>query len=103
MSFGANIRFEKITDASKLNNNDSVILVYEGGLVANGAADSKTEYAIDVTIPITITVTEPVATGVEPTSDSSHKGRAEKILRNGQLLIRHNDEVYTITGVRVKE
>ena len=41
--------------------------------------------------------------GIEqPTSDSSLKGRGEKFLRDGQLLIRRGDNIYTITGVRIE-
>ena len=41
--------------------------------------------------------------GVEqPTSDSSLKGRGEKFLKDGQLLIRRGDNIYTITGARVQ-
>ena len=39
--------------------------------------------------------------GIEqPTSDSSLKGRGEKFLKDGQLLIRRGDNIYTITGAR---
>ena len=42
-------------------------------------------------------------TGIEqPTSDSSLKGRGEKFLKDGQLLIRRGDNIYTITGTRVQ-
>ncbi len=37
-----------------------------------------------------------------PTSDSSLKGRGEKILKDGQLLIRRGDNIYTVTGARVQ-
>ena len=37
-----------------------------------------------------------------PTSDSSLKGRGEKFLKDGQLLIRRGDNTYTITGTRVQ-
>ena len=41
--------------------------------------------------------------GIEqPTSDSSLKGRGEKFLKDGQLLIRRGDNIYTITGARVQ-
>lgn len=62
-------------------------------------ADSKTEYAIDKVIPITIIVSE------EPTPDpetgvnqTTVEIKAEKILRDGQLLIIRNGEIYTVTG-----
>lgn len=38
----------------------------------------------------------------QPTSDSSLKGRGEKFLKDGQLLIRRGDNIYTITGARVQ-
>ena len=41
--------------------------------------------------------------GIEqPTSDSFLKGRGEKFLKDGQLLIRRGDNIYTITGARVQ-
>lgn len=41
--------------------------------------------------------------GVEQTtSDSSLRGRGEKIFHNGQLLIRRGEHIYTITGQMVK-
>ena len=41
--------------------------------------------------------------GIEqPTSNSSLKGRGEKLLKDGQLLIRRGDNIYTITGARVQ-
>ncbi len=41
--------------------------------------------------------------GVEqPTSNSSLKGKGEKFLKDGQLLIRRGDNIYTITGARVQ-
>ena len=41
--------------------------------------------------------------GIEqPTSNSSLKGRGEKFLKDGQLLIRRGDNIYTITGARVQ-
>ena len=43
------------------------------------------------------------AQGIEqPTSGSSLKGRGEKFLRNGQLLILRGDNIYTITGARIE-
>ena len=41
LSFGGVIRFEKITAASQLANNDSVILVYETGKAASSTAGTK--------------------------------------------------------------
>lgn len=38
----------------------------------------------------------------QPTSDSSLKGRGEKFLKDGQLLLRRGDNIYTITGARVR-
>ena len=40
--------------------------------------------------------------GLEPTSDSSLKGRGEKILHNGQLFIRRGEHVYTPMGQMLK-
>ncbi len=39
---------------------------------------------------------------VKPTSDSSLKGRAKKVLRNGQVSILRGDQTYTVTGQEVK-
>ena len=50
LSFGGVIRFEKITAASQLANNDSVILVYENLKVANGAASGKQLDSVNIVI-----------------------------------------------------
>ena len=65
-------------------------------------AGSKDNLAIDVTIPITIKVSEQPKddpTGLErPSSDSSLKGRGEKVLREGRLYILRGEHIYTATG-----
>ena len=60
--------------------------------------DSKTEYAINVVVPVTIKVTEkPIPTGVE-----SQESRAEslKMLRDGRIVIVRNGVMYGIDGKR---
>ena len=52
MVFGGNIRFEKITDASVLQDKDSVIMVYETGKVANGNKNSTGKYFASVEMAI---------------------------------------------------
>lgn len=69
-------------------------------------ANSKTEYAIDKVIPITIVVSE------EPTPDPNPEIpegiedveaglSAQKIMRDGQLLIIRNGETFNANGVKV--
>ena len=66
-------------------------------------ADSKTEYAINELIPVTVIVS------AQPTPDpaESHEGvdsiqdvavRTQKMVRDGQVLIERNGVVYTVTG-----
>ena len=68
-------------------------------------ADSKTELAIDKVIPITIMVSshptpDPnIPEGIEDVADGA---KAQKILRDGQLVIIRNGEAYSVTGVRVQ-
>lgn len=65
--------------------------------------DSKTDYAIDVTIPVMIVISDEPAedpTGMESVESSVS---TQKIIRNGQLLIIRNNEVYSITGSRIKD
>ena len=51
----------------------------------------------------TATVTESDPQGIEePTSDSSLKGRANKVVRDGQLLIERNGKTYNAQGAEVK-
>ena len=52
LSFAGNIRFEKITDASKLQDNDSVILVCESAKMANGTKTSTGKQLASVAITI---------------------------------------------------
>ncbi len=67
-------------------------------------ADSKTEYAIDKVIPITICVSEnpqpdPNGTGIE---NQEIRIESRKIMRNGQLIILRNGEEYSVTGARAQ-
>ena len=51
----------------------------------------------------TATVQEADPQGIEePTSDSSLKGRANKIVRDGQLLIERNDKTYNAQGAEMR-
>ena len=50
LSFGGVIRFEKITDASQLANNDSVIMVCENLKVANGNGSGKQLDSVNIVI-----------------------------------------------------
>lgn len=63
-------------------------------------ADSKTEYAIDKVIPITIVVSEdPTPQGL--TDIESHIN-VHKIMREGQLYILRDGKTYTTTGIIVQ-
>lgn len=56
-----------------------------------------------VTAPTFTDIQKRDAQGIEqPASDSSLKVRGEKFLKDGQLLIRRGDKIYTITGARVQ-
>ncbi len=95
MLFGGNIRFEKITDASSLANNDSVILVYEAGKVANGAAGSKQLTSVSMTINSNDEVEIP-----EETAKSSYlrlikSGSNWKIQRGNTYMRYHKSEYIT--------
>ena len=68
-------------------------------------ADSKTEYAINELIPVTVIVS------AQPTPDpaESHEDvdsiqdaavRTQKVVRDGQVLIERNGVVYTVLGIR---
>ena len=64
-------------------------------------ADSKTEYAIDKVIPITIVVSEdPTPQGL--TDIESHIN-VHKIMREGQLYILRDGKTYTVTGVMIDD
>ena len=70
-------------------------------------ADSKTEYAINKVIPITVVVSEQstpdpnpeIPEGIEDVTDGV---KVQKILRNGQLVIIRNGETYTVSGAKMK-
>ena len=65
-------------------------------------ADSKTEYAIDKVIPITIIVSEkPTPDPTTGVNQTNVEINAEKDFRDGQLLIIRNGETFTITGERL--
>ena len=56
-----------------------------------------------VTAPTFTDIQKRDAQGIEqPASDSSLKVRGEKFLKDGQLLIRRGDKIYTIMGARVQ-
>ena len=56
-----------------------------------------------VTAPTFTDIQKRDAQGIEqPASDSSLKVRGEKLLKDGQLLIRRGDKIYTIMGARVQ-
>ena len=70
-------------------------------------ANSKTEYAIDKVIPITIVVSEEptpdpnpeIPEGIEDVKDGVS---ARKVLRDGQLLIIRNGETFNANGIKVE-
>ena len=66
-------------------------------------ADSKTEYAIDVVIPITVIVsaqpTPDPATGME---DVESTMEVRKVVRDGKVFIIRNGITYTVTGAKVE-
>ena len=56
-----------------------------------------------VTAPTFTDIQKRDAQGIEqPASDSSLKVRGEKFLKDGQILIRRGDKIYTIMGARVQ-
>lgn len=59
-------------------------------------ADSKTDYAIDEIIPITIKVTEKTISSAIETLDAN--ASAQKLLRDGQIVIMRNGVLYGIDG-----
>lgn len=70
------------------------------------AENSHSDLAIDVKIPITVYVSplptsEGAATGME--SIESSEISSQKIIRNGQMLIIRNGEVYSVTGVKIND
>jgi len=70
------------------------------------AANSHSELAIDVKIPITVYVSplptpEGAATGMEGIQESEIS--SQKIIRNGQMLIIRNSEVYSVTGLKIND
>ena len=64
--------------------------------------DSKTELAIDEYVTIGVNVSS-VNTDVEAIGDEVKGGEAQKILRNGQLLILHNGVTYSVIGLQTQE
>ena len=64
--------------------------------------DSKTELAIDEYVTIRVNVSS-VNTDVEAIGDEVKGGEAQKILRNGQLLILHNGVTYSVIGLQTQE
>lgn len=62
---------------------------------------SKEELAIDEYVTITTKVSS-VSTDVEAIGDESIGDEAWKVLRDGQLMIVRNGEVYTVVGTRLK-
>lgn len=62
---------------------------------------SKEELAIDEYVTITTKVSS-VSTDVEAIGDEAISDEARKVLRDGQLLIIRNGEVYTVVGTRLK-
>ena len=70
------------------------------------AENSHSDLAIDVKIPITVYVSplptpEGAATGMESIEESEIS--SQKIIRNGQMLIIRNGEVYSVTGVKIND
>ena len=65
-------------------------------------AGSKTEYAIDKVIPVTIIVSEkPTPDPTTGLDQADIKIKAQKIFRDGQLLIIRNGKTYTVTGEKL--
>lgn len=79
-----------------------------GATRANGTytlapGELKVFTGTQVIAPVFDDISKREAQGIEqPASDSSLKGRGEKFLKDGQLLIRRGDNIYTITGACVK-
>ena len=64
--------------------------------------DSKEELAIDKVIPVTVVVSAQPTPDPQEGFESVQKSdvRSQKIIRNGQVLIRRNGEFYSVFGVR---
>lgn len=63
---------------------------------------SKTEYAIDKIIPITICVSEEPKPDPQGVEDVTTDTDVRKIIRDGQVLILRNGTVYTLTGTQAR-
>ena len=71
-------------------------------IMVNGASSSLASGSEKTITVAHLFHTSGPTTGLEPTSDSSLKGRGEKVLRDGQLLIIRGDKTYNAQGAEVR-